>query len=56
MALKKNTAVELMVVFIISMRLGAMVGSVKPLYRADAIPNNSIYAVYNRGYDTSQEF
>jgi len=32
-----------------------MVDQSKPLYRADAIPNNSIYAVYNQAYDTSSK-
>ena len=54
---KKNAAIELDGRLYYFDETGAMVDQSKPLYRADAIPNNSIYAVYNQAYDTSkQEF
>lgn len=50
---KKNTAIELDGRLYYFDETGAMVDQSKPLYRADAIPNNSIYAVHNQAYDTS---
>ena len=52
---KKNTAIELDGRLYYFDETGAMVDQSKPLYRADAIPNNSIYAVYNQAYDTSSK-
>ena len=52
---KKNTAIELDGRLYYFDETGAMVDQSKPLYRADAIPNNSIYAVYNHSYDTSSK-
>ena len=52
---KKNAAIELDGRLYYFDETGAMVDQSKPLYRADAIPNNSIYAVYNQAYDTSSK-
>ena len=52
---KKNTAIELDGRLYYFDETGAMVDQSKPLYRADAIPNNSINAVYNQAYDTSSK-
>lgn len=52
---KKNAAIELDGRLYYFDETGAMVDQSKPLYRADAIPNNSINAVYNQAYDTSSK-
>ena len=52
---KKNTAIELDGRLYYFDETGAMVDQSKPLYRADAIPNNSINAVYNQAYDTTSK-
>lgn len=52
---KKNAAIELDGRLYYFDETGVMVDQSKPLYRADAIPNNSINAVYNQAYDTSSK-